>query len=133
MFSDENLEACYSIAVEDDSTIEQQERYYVTLTITSDATQSLVDITPNRSTVLIIDNDGKVVYTPCCECLMIFTNLLSTVLQIGFEMAQYTFSENAGQVTIHVARENTAIISHSFTVEVALLPTSTAREGMLAC
>ena len=57
--------------------------------------------------------------------------ILSTVLQVGFEIAQHTFSEDAGQVTIHVVRENTVTISQSFTVEVAVLPTSTAREGVL--
>lgn len=56
-----------------------------------------------------------------------------TVVQVGFEMAQYTFSEGAGQVIIHIARENTVIISQSFTVEMALLPTSTAQESGLEC
>jgi len=46
-------------------------------------------------------------------------------------MAQYTFSEGVGQVNIDVARENTVIIGQSFTVEMAILPTSTARESVL--
>ena len=58
--SDGNLQACYSILVEDDNTIEPQEQFYVTLTLLSDAIQSLVNISPNRSSVLIIDNDGTV-------------------------------------------------------------------------
>jgi len=61
-FSDSNLEACYNILVEDDSTIEPQELFYLVLTLLSDSLQSLVNISPNRSSVLIIDDDGKIDY-----------------------------------------------------------------------
>ena len=57
--------------------------------------------------------------------------LQSSGVRVGFEMTQYTFSEGAGQVNIHVARENTVIIGQSFTVEMAILPTSTAQESVL--
>lgn len=59
-FSDSNMEACYNILVEDDGTIEPQELFYVVLTLLSDSLQSLVNISPNRSSVLIIDDDGKI-------------------------------------------------------------------------
>jgi len=53
----------------------------------------------------------------------------NTELRVGFEMDQYTFSEGAGQVTIYIVRENTITISDNFTVEVAMLQSSTATEG----
>ena len=59
-----------------------------------------------------------------CDCLLLFIRILSTELQVGFEMDQYTFSEGAGQVTIYIIRENNVIISENFTVEVAMLTTN---------
>jgi len=55
---------------------------------------------------------------------------LPTELQVGFEMDQYTFSEDAGQVTIYIIRENNVTISENFTVEVSALSSSTATVGM---
>ena len=57
--SEGNQEACYNISIEDDNTIEPQELFYVTLTSLPGPIQNLVNISPNRSSVLIIDNDGK--------------------------------------------------------------------------
>jgi len=57
--SEGNQEACYNISIEDDNIIEPQERFYVTLTSLPGPIQNLVNVSPNRSSVLIIDNDGK--------------------------------------------------------------------------
>ena len=58
--SDGNLQSCYNILIEDDNTTEPQELFYVALTLLPDAIQSLANISPNHSSVLIIDNDGTV-------------------------------------------------------------------------
>lgn len=65
-FSDSSTEACYNILVTDDNTIEPQELFYVVLTLLSDSLQSLVNISPDRSSVLIIDNDGKIQSSVLC-------------------------------------------------------------------
>ena len=64
-----------------------------------------------------------------CDCLLLFTRILSTELQVGFEMDQYTFSEGAGQATIYIIRENTVTINENFIVEVATFSSSTAKRG----
>ena len=64
------------------------------------------------------------------ECLLISMTFLPTELQVGFEMDQYTLSEDAGQVTIYIIRENNVTISENFTVEVSALSSSTATVGM---
>jgi len=56
--SEGNQEACYNISIEDDNIIEPQELFYVTLTSLR-SIQNLVNVSPNCSSVLIIDNDGK--------------------------------------------------------------------------
>ena len=64
------------------------------------------------------------------ECLLISMTFLPTELQVGFEMDQYTLSEDAGQATIYIIRENNVTISENFTVEVSALSSSTATVGM---
>lgn len=57
--SDGNLQVCYDVSIRDDDEIEQLESFYATLTALPGPISSLGIINPERSSVRIIDNDGK--------------------------------------------------------------------------
>ena len=126
--SDGSPQICYDVSILDDDQIEPSESFYATITAQPGPIQSLGIINPSQSSVLIIDNDGK------NKCIIYFfkfkMNYYNIDLRVGFEMDQYTFSESAGQVTIHIIKENTVSISENFIVQVAMLQSSTATEGM---
>lgn len=63
--SDGNIQACYAIATEDGDVIEPQELFYLSLISLPGPIENLVSISPNFSSVLIIDNDGKKFYQQC--------------------------------------------------------------------
>lgn len=62
--------------------------------------------------------------------LLILKLIVILELQVGFEMEEYTFNERAGQVAIYIIKENSVTISENFIVEVAMLQSSTATEGV---
>ena len=54
-----------------------------------------------------------------------------TEIMMGFEMVEYSFNENAGDITekVYIVKENEVTVNTTFTVTVLLQPQSTASYG----